>query len=174
MFCYVTGDPVQRSLGWLFTSLATILLVFLFKREMVTNIISLQDFYKSLIYFGLLSINNTFNQLTGIKHYLKYIATLGYYYHFSERWTNLYDSTDNLPLDNTLPTSPNHAGHSFYNMFMKDLCVYNEILNRKTHPVPWKAKDLALLDVTDRQQTSIYTFVISAIWKPPKLCHVTV
>ena len=127
MFCYVIGDPVQRSLGWLFTSLATILLVFLFKREMVTNIISLQDFYKSLIYFGLLSINNTFNQLTGIKHYLKYIATLGYYYHFSERWTNLYDTTENLPLDNTLMVSPNHAGHSFHNTFIMDVLLISYV-----------------------------------------------
>ena len=32
MFCFVIGDPVCWGLGWLFTSLETVLLGFMFKR----------------------------------------------------------------------------------------------------------------------------------------------
>ena len=65
-------------LGWLFTSLATVLLGFMVNRDMVMKILALQEFYESLIYFGLIIINTTFNQLTRLKHYLKSIGPLGY------------------------------------------------------------------------------------------------
>ena len=93
MFCYVIGYPVRWGLVCLFNSLATLLLGFLVKREMVMNIIALQELYKSLIYFGFISINVTFNQLTRLKHYLTYIGALVYYYHFSDQWIALYEST---------------------------------------------------------------------------------
>ena len=89
------------------------------------KILALQEFYKSLIYFGFISINATFNQLSRIKHYFTYIGPIVYYYYFSEQWTNFYYSTENLPLDNTLLVSPNHAGRSFPNTLMMDVCVYN-------------------------------------------------
>ena len=57
----------QRGLGWLFTSLATLLLGFMVKREMVMNVTTLQEFYKSLMYFVFIGINATFNQLTRLK-----------------------------------------------------------------------------------------------------------
>ena len=100
------------------------------------KIFALQEFYEPLIYFGFISINATFNQLTRIKNYLIYIVPLGYYYNFSEKWTTLYDSTENLPLNNTSPVSPNHARHRFPNTFMMYVCVYNQILNRNTHHIP--------------------------------------
>ena len=100
------------------------------------KIIALQKFYESLIYFGFTGTNSTFNQLTRLKHYLEYIGPLGYSYNFSERYTTFYDSTENLPLDNTLPVSPNHAGNSFPNTLMIDRCVYNYILNKKIQHVP--------------------------------------
>ena len=84
MFCHVIGYPVRRGLGWLFTSLETLLLGFLVEREMVMKILALKEIYKSLIYFGFISINETFNQLTRLKHYLTSIVPLGYNYHFSE------------------------------------------------------------------------------------------
>ena len=92
----------------------------------------------------------TFKQITRLKHYLKYIRPLEYYYHFSEIWTTFYDSTDNLLLDNTLTVSPNHAGHIFHNTFIMYVCVYNQILNRNTHHVPWKDMSLDLLDAIMR------------------------
>ena len=136
--------------------------------EMEINIVALQELYESLIYFGFISINETFNQLTRLKHYLTSIVPLGYYYHFSELWTNLYGSTENLPLDNTLPVSPNHLGHSFPNTFMMNVCLYNIILNRKTHHIPWKEMALDLLDAIMCKLTAIYEFFMAAIRNPPK------
>ena len=115
---YVIGKPVWQGLGWLFTSLETVLLGFLVEREAVMKILALQEFYKSLIYFGFISINVTLNQINILKHYFTYILPLGYYHHFSELWITLYKSTDNMPLDKSLPISPNHSGHSFPNTFM--------------------------------------------------------
>ena len=80
----------------------------------------------------------------------------------------LNSSTENLPLDNTLPVSPNHAGHSFPNTFMMYVCLYNIILNRKTQNVPWKAMALDILDAIMRQLTDIYEFFMEAIRNPPK------
>ena len=60
--------PVQRGLGWLCTSLATLLLGFMVKREMVMDVTTLQEFYKSLMYFLFIGINATFNQLTDLKN----------------------------------------------------------------------------------------------------------
>ena len=105
--------------------LGNFLLGFLVEKGMVMNILALQEFYKSLIYFGFICINATFNQLTRLKNYLTYIGPIEYYHHFSVRWTTFYDSTENMPLDNTLPVSPNHSGHSFPYTFMMDGCVYN-------------------------------------------------
>ena len=122
------------------------------------KILALQEFYGSFTYFGFISIDDTFNQLTRIINYLKSICSLGYYYHFSERWKTFYDSTENLPPDNPLSISPNYAGHSFLNTFMMVVCVYNQILNRKIHHVPWKAMDLDLLDAIMHQLTAIYEF----------------
>ena len=53
---------------------------------------------------------------------------------------------------------------------MMDVCVYNQILVRNTHHIPWKAMDLSFLDEIMRQPTVIYAFAVAAIWKPPKLC----
>ena len=64
MFFCVVGVPVRRGIGWLLTSLETDLPGFLFERDMVRKVIEIQEFYKSLIYFGFISINATFNQLT--------------------------------------------------------------------------------------------------------------
>ena len=66
MICYVIGYPVRRCLGWLSSSLETVLPGFLVEKEMVMNILALQELYKSLIYFGFICINATFNQ-DGIK-----------------------------------------------------------------------------------------------------------
>ena len=63
-----------------------------------------------------------------------------------------------MTLDNTLPVSPKHTGHSFPKTFIMDGCVYNQILNRKIHHVPWKAMDLDLLDAIMHQLTAIYEF----------------
>ena len=134
------------------------------------NIIALQEFHKSLIYFGFIIINATLKKITRIKNYLTSILPFVYYYHFSERWTTFYDSTDNLPLDNALPVSPNHAGHRFPSTFIMDVCVYNQILNRKTNHVPFKSMDLSLLDAIMHQPTSIYAFVALDIQNPPELC----
>ena len=112
----------------------------------------------------------TFNQFTRLKHYLTSICTIGYYYHSSEQRKTLYDSADNMRLDNTLPVPPKHAGHNFPNTFMMDVCIYNQILNRKTHHVSWKAMALALLDAIMRQLTYINAFVMEAIWNPTELC----
>ena len=70
---------------------------------MVVNILALQEFYESLIYFGFVSINTTSNQLIRLKHFLTYIGPLGCYYHFSEQWITFYESNDNLPMDKNLP-----------------------------------------------------------------------
>ena len=125
IFFNVIGDPIQRGLGCLLNSLATFLLGFLVKRDMVMKILTLQDFYESLIYLGFISINENYNQRTRLKNYLKYIHPLGYYYLFSERWKIFYDTLENMPLDNTLPVLPNHAGHSSSKTFMMYVCVYN-------------------------------------------------
>ena len=45
---------------------------FLVKREMIMKILALQEFYESLIYFGFISINATFKQLTRLDHYFTY------------------------------------------------------------------------------------------------------
>ena len=58
MFFYVIGKPAWQGLGWLFTSLETVLLGFLVEREAVMKILALQEFYKSLIYFGFISIQH--------------------------------------------------------------------------------------------------------------------
>ena len=57
IFCYVIGEPVRQSLGWLLTSLENVLLGFMVKRDMVMKILALQEFYKSLINFEFISIN---------------------------------------------------------------------------------------------------------------------
>ena len=137
---------------------------------MVMKILSLKELYESLIHFGLISINANLNQITRLKQYLKSICPLGNYYHFSERWKNLYGTTENLPLDNSLPVSPNHAGHNSPKTFMMNVCIYNQLLKRKTQHVPCKAMSLALLDAILRQITAMYAFVVAYIWKPPGLC----
>ena len=53
---------------------------------------------------------------------------------------------------------------------MMDGCVYNQLFNRKTHHVPWKEMDLALLNAIMHRLTAIYAFVVAAIQKPPELC----
>ena len=130
--------------------------------------LALQEFYESLIYFGFVSINATCNQLTRLKQYSTSIGAFGYYRHFSERWTTFYNSTENLPLDNNLPVSPNPSGHIFPNTLMMYFCVYNQIMKRKIHNVPWKAMALGLLDTIMHQLTAIYEFFIAAIRNPPK------
>ena len=42
MFCYVIVDLVWRGLGWLFNSLATVLLGFMVEREIAMKIIALK------------------------------------------------------------------------------------------------------------------------------------
>ena len=49
-----------------------------------------------------------------------------------------------------------------------NVCVYNQILKRKTHHVLWKSKDMDLLDEIMRQLTAIYDFLMAAIRRPPK------
>ena len=75
-----------------------------------------------------------------------------------------------MPLDNTLPVSPKHAGHSLPNKFIMDICVYNQTLNSNTHHVTWKAMALALLDAIMRKIAVIYDFFMAAIRILPKLC----
>ena len=53
---------------------------------------------------------------------------------------------------------------------MMDVYVYNQILTRNTHNIPWREMDLFLLDAIMCQLTSIYVFVMAAIWKPPRFC----
>ena len=53
---------------------------------------------------------------------------------------------------------------------MMDVFVYSQILNRKTHYVPWKVMVSALLDTIMLQFTAIYYFVVAAIRNPPELC----
>ena len=170
MFCYVIRGPVRHGLGLLSTSLEKFLLGFMIKGEMVMKILALQEFYESLLYFGFIIFNATFNQLTRLKQYLAYIDPLGYYYCFSEKCTNFYDTTDNLLLDNILPVSPYHAGQIFPDMFMMYVCVYNHLLSIITQNVPWKATALDLLDAIMRQLVYIYVFVMAATWKALKLC----
>ena len=90
-------------------------------------------------------MNETFTQINRLKYYLKYIGPFGYYYHFGEKLTTFYDSTETLPLDNPLPVSPNHVGHNSPNTFIMYVCLYNKILIRKTYHFPWKAMAVALL-----------------------------
>ena len=53
---------------------------------------------------------------------------------------------------------------------MMDGCVYNQMLNSKTHHVPWKEIYLALMNFSMRQLTAIYSFVVAVIQKPPEWC----